>query len=177
MDEIQVFDDIFPLKFIDDIYELILHRKVPYDFLYNLLDANIRDEALVGLQHILFDYQHQPISSYFNTYLLNILYETSHYINLTPLNYYRGRIFIQPPRDNPVESGIHTDLDFNHLVCLYYVNDTDGDTIFYNNDLKTEIKRTSPKKGRVVIFNGTIPHSATTPTKLPRAIINFNFSV
>ena len=58
---------------------------------------------------------------------------------------------------------------------LYYVNDTDGDTIFYN-DNEEEIKRVSPKKGRVVFFDGSIMHSASTPTQTHRAIINFSFT-
>lgn len=64
-----------------------------------------------------------------------------------------------------------------HLACLYYVNDTDGDTIFFNQDKTTIIKKVAPKKGRVVIFDGSICHSSSTPTKNVRSVINFNFSI
>jgi hypothetical protein len=175
-DKIKVFDNLFPTNFIDEVHQLVFYSKVPYDFLYNVTSTKIKDKPLVGFQHILFDQTTQLIPSSFNNFLLNILYRTAHQCNLQISQYYRGRIFIQPPKDSSVLSGIHKDLKHNHLVCLYYINDVDGDTIFYDNDYKTEIKRLSPKKGRVAIFDGNIPHAATTPTTLPRGVVNFNFS-
>jgi ectoine hydroxylase-related dioxygenase (phytanoyl-CoA dioxygenase family) len=59
-------------------------------------------------------------------------------------------------------------------VCLYYVTDSDGDTIFFD-DNENEIKRVSPKKGRIAFFDGTINHCSSNPTKLHRSVINFDF--
>ena len=70
---------------------------------------------------------------------------------------------------------VHTDKKYKHLVGLYYVNDTDGDTIFYEDDEKTIIKTVSPKKGRMAIFEGDVPHTGGYPTLRERAIVNFNF--
>jgi hypothetical protein len=39
------------------------------------------------------------------------------------------------------------------------------------------IKRVSPKKGRVVLFNGNRYHSSSGPTKDVRVIINFNVKI
>jgi hypothetical protein len=58
-------------------------------------------------------------------------------------------------------------------VIVYYVNDTDGDTVLYNQD-KTELVRISPKKGRCVVFDGNIYHRAGMPTIDIRCIINYN---
>jgi len=55
---------------------------------------------------------------------------------------------------------------------IYYVNDSDGDT--YLKIGKTT-KRISPKKGRVLYFDGSIMHAANHPRKTnKRLIINFN---
>ena len=79
----------------------------------------------------------------------------------------------------------HIDLDIPHTVYLYYVNDCDGDTVLYNykskdkkdipifEDIK-ELKRITPKQGRVVVFDGRYWHTAEQPTKGTRTIINFD---
>jgi hypothetical protein len=172
---IEVYDNLLSPQLEDEIYDIIFHRKVPYDFLYNILDHSIKDKPYVGMQHVLYDYEDQPTPSIFNWFLLNILYKLNSYTKNNLEYYFRGRIFIQPPLLPTKSSGIHVDFTFDHLVCLYYVNNVDGDTIFYEDDKKTEIKRISPKKGRIAFFSGNIPHCSTSPKELPRSIINFNF--
>jgi hypothetical protein len=66
-----------------------------------------------------------------------------------------------------------------HIVCLYYVNETDGDTLFYSRkrngqDYGEITQRVTPKKGRVVIFDGSIFHCSSPPTKTVRMNINFD---
>ena len=69
---------------------------------------------------------------------------------------------------------IHNDALVNgYKSLIYYINDSDGDTIFFNDKLK-EIKRVSPKKGRAVIFDSQILHCGCNPIKQQkRAVINF----
>lgn len=68
----------------------------------------------------------------------------------------------------------HTDMDFPHYVMLYYVNDCDGDTFFFDRDGNL-LKRVSPKKGRLVYFNGEIYHAGSNPIKSKdRIVININ---
>ena len=72
------------------------------------------------------------------------------------------------------------------MVVLYYVNDCDGDTVFYNlsdcddyrlDEIK-EWRRESPKKGDIVMFDGKIFHSPSCPVKsLCRSTLNFDFSM
>jgi hypothetical protein len=64
----------------------------------------------------------------------------------------------------------HTDLSVPHTVYLYYVIDADGDTLIFENS--KIIKRVSPKKGRLLIFDGEIWHTAQQPQKGIRCIIN-----
>ena len=79
-----------------------------------------------------------------------------------------------------LESEIHLDFDDNTLKrtnFLYYVNDSDGDTILYEDDKKTVLTRVSPKKNRLLLFSGDIPHCSSSPTKnLKRVVININVS-
>lgn len=68
-------------------------------------------------------------------------------------------------RDEEVEGGI---------TILYYVNDSDGDTYFFN---KNEcIHKTSPIKGTAAIYPANTFHAGSTPTIAKnRAIINMVF--
>ena len=75
----------------------------------------------------------------------------------------------------------------NYKVAVYYVNDVDGDTVLFKQtrdnctpqdiiDGKLEIAQTvSPKKGRLVIFDGSIYHAVGKPKTDLRCIINYNF--
>jgi hypothetical protein len=68
-----------------------------------------------------------------------------------------------------------------NMTAIYYVNDTDGDTVIFNEEYGhqgqlTEKKRISPKQGRLVVFNGRLMHAGNYPTKNnPRIITNINF--
>ena len=68
----------------------------------------------------------------------------------------------------------HTDRQYNHIVILYYVIDSDGDTIFLDNS-NNIINRISPVKGRFIVFNGNITHSNYFPEfHDKRIVINYN---
>lgn len=68
----------------------------------------------------------------------------------------------------------HVDMQRDHYVLLYYVNDSDGDTIFFDNENK-EIKRVSPKRGRFVFFNGKYLHTGSHPYNSDyRIVINYD---
>ena len=67
----------------------------------------------------------------------------------------------------------HTSKDYKSLI--YYINDSDGDTIFFNKKLK-EIKRVKPKKNTAILFDSNILHCGCNPIKSPaRGVINFIF--
>ena len=80
----------------------------------------------------------------------------------------------------------HVDMVAPHFVMLYYVRDSDGDTIIYNEKTKfdgcapdpkmnyTIKKKVSPKQGRVVLFDGRHYHTAEQPNHNLRCIVNYD---
>jgi len=81
----------------------------------------------------------------------------------------------------------HVDYFFKNISTVFYINDSDGDTIFYNQRHTNKeqtfpkkldiIDRVSPKANRLVIFEGDIVHTGSSPNKHKnRIIINSNFS-
>lgn len=76
----------------------------------------------------------------------------------------------------------HQDFVFPHKACVFYINESDGDTVFYNvaknnyNENSKIVKKVSPKPNRLVIFDGELMHSGHSPTKHKRRIlINSNY--
>jgi len=87
-----------------------------------------------------------------------------------------GRIFLLTPHNTKLNHyAPHTDLNFEHMVVLYYVNDADGDTVFFDGD--KIVNSVSPKRGRVVLFDGRIMHGGGIPKNGPRAVVNFDITV
>lgn len=119
-------------------------------------------------------------------------------VDFSPEDVILGRVLMQEPKEKNVSNNIHVDTDKKCFTVLYYVNDSDGDTLFFNKTTKnyshseyeierflpdwtkkqeeifTEVSfRKEPKKGTAVIFDGSIYHASSTPTKGRRCIINF----
>jgi hypothetical protein len=88
----------------------------------------------------------------------------------------------------------HTDLTVEKLdqhkdmmTSIYYINDSDGDTFFFNESNKaapnkdhlknlTIKRKITPKQGRMVIFPSYILHAGMHPIESNfRAVINYNF--
>ena len=92
---------------------------------------------------------------------------------------FRSRARLTLPRPELSESeridNLHVDYKIPHLVLIYYVNSTDGDTLFYEGDRVVE--RVTPRRGRCAIFDGSILHTSSTSTLSPRIIINNNIKI
>jgi hypothetical protein len=85
---------------------------------------------------------------------------------------------------------IHINRNEPHLVMIYYVIDSDGDTILYDKKMgdipndkqyypekyyKFNIEnRIEAKRGRILFFDGKVYHSSSTPIKTNRCIITLD---
>jgi hypothetical protein len=76
----------------------------------------------------------------------------------------------------------HVDSNEDHMVFLYYINDSDGDTYFFNErygeDPKefTVMQTVTPEAGKAAVFSGDIFHAPSAPIKSNyRAVINIDF--
>lgn len=85
--------------------------------------------------------------------------------------------------DTPITHTPHVDSENPHKVFLYYINNTDGDTLIYNEKFSegtaknfTIQDRISPIQGLGVLFDGDYYHSSSSPTQDFRAVITINFN-
>lgn len=101
-------------------------------------------------------------------------------LNLSLDSVYRCRCRLtidrpEMPKEDLIDAP-HVDYNFKHLVLLYYANNTDGNTIFFDSNQKI-VETISPKRGRCILFDGSILHASSTPTLSPRVIINTNIKM
>jgi len=177
---IKIYDDLLPEYLQNYFLNLFKSKTEPiqgFNYYYSdiLTDADTPQQGEIGFGCVI----HQLESNMFHSTMFSCytpVYMLCSKLNLIPFEMLQTRAWIQIPQNSSKTFTPHVDLDIPHYVLLYYGNDVDGDTVFYSNDKKTEIKRVSPKKGRVVFFDGSIPHSASNPTTGPRFIFNYNFT-
>lgn len=184
-----IIDDFIPEDYQQElINQTIMNNQFPWWFLYDMSGAQkpIQIDGIHsavhqhGFQHTLFDHRGNYGSPYEELFI-PLLNKISNYIekNVIPVRIKIGMVM-------PVEGGgvahPHVDYTSPHKTLVYYVNDTDGDTIFYKEkydghhlDKFSVDQKISPKRGRAIIFDGLQYHSTSYPTKDLRAFININF--
>ena len=127
------------------------------------------------------------VISEYNDIFTNLLKKVGVELELYNVNVLQGRSFLQFPilKERKDPDLPHIDLlNRSHIVALYYIIDSDGDTIIYNEredkgidaDLYTIKERVTPKQGRIVIFDGGLYHTAEQPLNNTRCIANYNIA-
>ena len=119
--------------------------------------------------------------SIFHHLFLPMLKDVCRRMNIKNINVLQGRSFLQFPlllKDRSVDTP-HIDIyNKEHLVVLYYVCDSDGDTIIYNEREELETytikQKVTPKQGRMVLFDGSLYHTAEQPLNNVRCVVNYN---
>jgi hypothetical protein len=75
----------------------------------------------------------------------------------------------------------HVDMPRPHTVLIYYVNDSDGDTVILDKTFPewqnaAVLHSITPKKGRAVVFDGAHYHSGASPVRHDtRVVLNYDF--
>jgi len=88
-------------------------------------------------------------------------------------NLFRIKVNLQTPYKKRLVHPKHKDND-KGVSYLYYVNDSDGPTVFYKN--RFQRKKINPRKGRLVKFSANTFHSSSTPhQKDLRVVLNIVF--
>lgn len=184
-DKIRIIENVFAKDLQDHIEDYVTKNTFPW---FYQKDISVDDHSLddknyfpsAGFTHVALDRGYinsehfqsginfekmvVELASIFEVQLDNIIRVKLNFT--TPVPGYQSNNYCSP----------HTDFEEPHWVFLYYINDSDGDTIFFDNkkDLNI-IKRITPKKGTCVLFNGEIYHTQSNPiTSISRLNININ---
>lgn len=172
------------------IHDLLLDH--PWHYLKNTAYGSFTNNQKpyeASWQYVL--YNKEPSSDLFylaESLLISGLYKA----NLTCSELVRIRAGMMTRTPQTVIHDPHVDWESDHMTALYYVNDSDGETIFYDQvwnenldipswewakDREFTIKqRICPKADSLVIFNGLQFHSSSTPVNNDyRIVLNFNW--
>jgi len=201
-----LIENIISKKWQRDIYDLV--RLLPYTYnagtAYHLESMNpidlfaqgleigrdiVLDENTIETPQFVFVAQpSQPEYKEFIPFLYLIEDHTKK--NIVEITRIKINCLIQ--NDNLVDGKhniAHVDIssdDPNFLSAIYYVNDSDGDTFFFNEHFSdgevveklTVKKRVTPKMGSMVIFPSDQYHASSNPvSNRSRFVINFLFRV
>lgn len=96
-----------------------------------------------------------------------------------PVNFFRIKcnLLLQNNKTKKVNHQIpHIDnINDEYYSLIYYVNDTDGDTLFFDKNLNV-VKKITPQKGKAILFKSNTLHAACNPiNSYKRSVINFVF--
>ena len=102
--------------------------------------------------------------------------EIGKFIGLPNNKMIRAHNTLQYPRPSVkgVPHNSHVDQHFPHIVALYYPNDSDGDTYFFD-DNENVIHKEPVERGKMIVFDGKWKHSSSSPTKNIRFSLNINY--
>ena len=185
---IEIIDNLLPKYYLEDLQDSLLNPKqAVWQLKTNLTDVEgVSDLGSYGLNLVLYQVLKDigNVSVICNGYsgalskaLVCIVGEKiEELINNTvvplrcraDLTFYNSDVYCHP---------IHTDMeDWEHISAIFYVDNSDGNTLIYDYDGKTLLKEIEPVKNRLVIFDGLLPHTGHSPSKHnTRLLINMNF--
>jgi|APGre2960657373_1045057.scaffolds.fasta_scaffold59723_1 hypothetical protein len=197
-EDVIVVDDIIPLSFQEEIKHLLLGSNFNWHYVTDVTNGSLKkqhNQNRPAFSHKFVDRNKGAVCQY-----TSLVAPLSHFgadiAQKTLVGIYQSRSFLQVPLNPSLLSeeadSLHLDLLIPHLVVLYYVVTSTGDTIIIDKkydpsegeivDLKEKdfktIARVTPKQGRALIFNGAYYHTAEQPTGLDsRCIINIDVAI
>ena len=200
IDNIYVFDDIIEKPYQELIKETLIGGdgsptvdNIDEDFPW-YYTSDVTDNSHEGPFQGRWGFGHnyvcaeEGVISNFHNLFLGLIKNSCKKLKIKKVDVLQGRSFLSTPTNIPRDDvdTPHVDMVAPHFVMLYYVCDSDGDTIIYNEKTKfdncrpdskinfTIKKKVYPKQGRVVLFNGIHFHTAEQPNHNLRCIVNYN---
>ena len=189
--KVLVFDDIVDLTYQERIKNILIGEEKFDDYFfpwyftqditkYKDIDSQKRSAFFHSYVDSDNDNNIGTINSLFHDLFVPLIENVCSKIDKQSVSIIKGRSFLQLPINfkGKREDTPHIDMTDNHFVMLYYVCDSDGDTIIYNEQVKSDSytlqKKITPKQGRVVLFDGSYYHTAEQPLNNIRCVVNYN---
>ena len=184
---IEVIDDFIEKDYQEKIKKVLLScdeetNAFPWYYLDDITyEGESNSQKRPALYHLYIDINEgvsELVSDYHGLFT-PLLQKVGMKLGMNRLEVCKGRSFLQFPSQYKGADTAHIDIpEVNHIVALYYVMDSDGDTIIYNEREESQTytvkQRVTPKQGRMVIFDGRLYHTAEQPNKSIRCIVNYD---
>ena len=192
---IQIFDDVLAPDLIDRYEEMHYDTEFPWYFTPGrglsiqqhdwMEDWNFEDSVIhetMVLSHTFCKLNHDWNSEYSDQAIEVAQHIVDRMKKNCEVQRARSNAFFRQPRLYALEHLTpHKDQDHEHLVAMFYINDSDGDLYLFEHgdDGVTRITDSvKPRKNRAVVFPGTMYHAGTAPERSHcRLASNFNFKI
>lgn len=192
--EILELENIIPETYQDLLLERVTSNKFPWYFNPNLVTdellINNKDINHIGFNHFLLEGR-IVVSNQYDIFAPLVAAIEKHIPGMTVMERMRLNHTQTSSVDN-LHHLPHTDSTFPHINAIYYVNDSDGDTFIFEEKTEdfeidatidtmmnaswTTKHRCTPKKGKVLIFQGDSFHASSFCKQSPyRIVVNMNF--
>lgn len=190
MNDIQVFDKIIPAGYSDQIEQDISRSQFPWFYIDDVTNRNYGNNS--GFVHMAYDFGTQP-SDWF-PFIKPVIYGIEEATGHKIFQLLRIRVGLLTRTTEPDYDYNTPHLDFlePHYTACYYVSDSDGDTVLFDqtfrdakrnewsetvmqdyvkNNSMTIAHRCAPKKGRLCVFDGLRFHSSSKPKQHERRVV------
>lgn len=192
---LKIIDNILPINYANKIENQLLSPYFNWNFNLNTADPNFifQNKHIVDTPQFTYKFydsdMFNPIHDSKMDFLNPMQYIFEETLGIDFVHVVRVKANLLLPKPGFKENNFnipHIDLvsekGLKSYSVLYYVNESDGDTVLFNqsaNDkcfLLTEKQRVKPKKNRAVIFDSDRYHASSNPiTTDYRCVINFIF--
>ena len=174
---IKIIENAIPVTLQNYIEHVMLGSTIPWNFIPGITGGirfNAEPDEIDGWAYLIRK-QGQPMSPMDDLAMCIILVAADKAgVDVEFVERIRAGLFT--PIGKELGHSPHIDYQYPHLAMLYYVTDSDGPTVFYD-DHNNIIETVDPKKGTAVIFDGLIRHASSSPVEYRRRIvINYNFN-
>lgn len=164
-----ICDNFLPNLYKEELKKIILGDFFPWYFNDFIISGNDNNK-LFQFTHTFFN-DGKITSDYFKT-IEPMLYFAEEKLNLKTKSILRIKANLLTQQDSNIEESKHVDCELeNYKSLLFYVNDSDGDTLFLDTQTKV-----SPKENRAVLFDSKLNHTSTAPSIFKRRVV-LNFVV
>jgi len=179
INDIYVFENVIDSVDENIMFEYMETKYKEWYFVEDVAKVGIHDLQFNGWSRHITD--EEPIEENIFDIIKKIEINALNKSNLKFLKNYRYKLnCLEPLKKTPtleeLYSNTHVDDNVEHIVLIYYANDVDGDTILFDEN-KQIIKSITPKKGKVVLFDGSINHCPSWPTFENRYVLNYNIVI
>jgi hypothetical protein len=171
----KLVSNFLPIDMANELEEILSSHTFPWFWRPSTVHGvNENNYPSIDFQfiHMAF-YKGEPQSELFN-YVRPLLFEFEKATGLVIKDVYKIKANLLPKQElDDIEASIHTDVDKgdkNYLSIVYYVIDSDGDTVIYDDNGNVELQAT-PVKGSAVYFPSHMKHRGTPPTLNKRRIV------
>ena len=194
---LEVYDNFVSPEYFKQLQEYVTSSNQPWYYQSNIDSTSLPDQGFGkhGFACIIVRYPNTFTDSYVSGMLSTLVMNTKKIVGCD--NILRSRLDLTLHKYGDPAASPHVDTSKPHIASIFYFNNSDGNTVIYNekydgedcddpaqliqqNDITHKLtikKEIEPRQNRLVVFDGLLIHRGHYPCKHDtRILLNSNFN-